>query len=124
MSEPIPRAAGEGRRISGASAPNARACSGAASPGPAKASRPPGRRARPMFVNAATGSSKNITPPRLTATSKAAVGNAYTWASPSSKVALVMPSPVAVVRARAIIGAEMSTPRTWPAVRRAANRVK
>ena len=40
-----------------------------------KAIRPPGLRARPMLANAATGSSKNITPKRLTTASKLAGGS-------------------------------------------------
>jgi hypothetical protein len=38
------------------------------------ASRPLGRMARPMLVNAATGSAKNIVPKRLIAMSKRSAG--------------------------------------------------
>jgi hypothetical protein len=46
--------------------------------------RPPGRRARPMLVNAATGSAKNIAPNRLMQRSKCAGGNGCTSASNGS----------------------------------------
>ncbi|MFK4599318.1 hypothetical protein RKD30_005985 [Streptomyces pristinaespiralis] len=69
-----------------ASRPRARPSSpsGAAGRGQTNARRPPGRRDRPMFVNAAVWSAKNITPPRLIATSWPPAGNGCTWASPHS----------------------------------------
>ena len=44
-------------------------------------SRAAGRRARPMLVNAATGSVKNIVPNLLMQTSKLVGGKRWTWAS-------------------------------------------
>ncbi|SFJ19680.1 hypothetical protein SAMN05216275_10751 [Streptosporangium canum] len=48
-----------------------------------KASRPPGRSARPMLANAATGSAKNMIPNRLTATSKPSTGRVSTGPPPA-----------------------------------------
>ena len=78
------------------------------------AKRPPGVIARPMFANAATGSAKNITPKRLTASDRAAGANGWTCASPRSKVTLVRPSSAARIRARASIAVERSTPSASP----------
>ena len=89
------------------------------------ARRPPGRSAEPMFVKAATGSAKNITPKRLMATSKAPGRKGWTWASPCSKRMVVRPSASADCCARASIGPDRSTASTDPpaAAARAASRL-
>ena len=65
-----------------------------------RATRPPGRNARPMLAKAATGSEKNIAPKRLMATSNAPASNGCTCASARSNVTLSMPSATARSRAR------------------------
>jgi hypothetical protein len=83
-------------------------------------SRPPGRVERARFVNAASGSPKNIAPWRLSTTSKCASGNGWTWASACSKDAFA----TARDRASAIIRDDRSTPSALPpAAWRAASRV-
>jgi hypothetical protein len=52
-----------------------------------------------MLANAATGSSKNITPKRLTTASKLAGGSGQTWASPLWKDTLAIPAASARRRA-------------------------
>jgi hypothetical protein len=77
-----------------------------------------------MLANAATGSSKNIVPNLLIVRSNCFAGKRWTWASARSKVTLRSPSTRATSRARAIIGADRSTPSAPPAVAmRAASRV-
>ena len=79
------------------------------------ASRPPGRSARPMLVNAAAGSSKNITPNRLTAASYSpSVASSSTWQSPATKRRLSTPSASASSRPRASICSDRSTPTARP----------
>jgi hypothetical protein len=46
--------------------------------------RPPGSAAPAMFLNAASGSAKNMVPNRLMTRSKLAAGNGWTCASPRS----------------------------------------
>ena len=48
-----------------------------------------------MFANAATGSSKNITPNREITASNRAGPKGYTWTSPCSKATFARPDPAA-----------------------------
>src|SRR5947209_16676741 len=78
----------------------------------ANASRPEGFNALRMLANDATGSAKNITPKREASRSKLRGSNGYTVASASAKST---GSPDgALARARASIGADMSTPNACP----------
>jgi hypothetical protein len=87
-----------------------------------RTSRPSGRRARAMLVNAATGSPKNIDPCRLRARSTLSGEKGWTWASTWRKVAFVSCSSAARRRASAIMREDRSTPAPATA-RLAASRV-
>jgi len=66
------------------------------------------------LANAATGSSKNITPKRLTTASKLAGGSGWTWVSPWRNDTPAIPAASARRRAQASIGPETSRPITEP----------
>ncbi len=68
-----------------------------------------------MLPNAATGSSKNIEPNRLIATSKPPAGNWCTWASACWKLTFVSPSSLLTRRACSSICADRSMPSALPA---------
>ncbi len=87
-----------------------------------RATRPPGRSAPPMLVNAATGSSKNMMPNRLIARSNGGSAKRWTCASACRKVAFVNPSAAATSRARASIFDDRSIPSALPAVAARARR--
>jgi integrase len=74
--------------------------------------RPPGRRARRIWANAAVGSSKNITPKRENRMSNAPSGGSALLAS--ATLNRTGASWGASARARPISGSDMSTPSTWP----------
>src|SRR5438105_8950493 len=80
----------------------------------AKAMRPPGRRWRRMFANAATGSAKNMTPNWLITASNGAPGMSSTCASPTTKRTFGTPASAARLVARFASGAERSNPTTPP----------
>ncbi len=98
---------------SGAAAPSAVVMNGfdAALRQAITCSSPPSRTACRRFANAATGSSKNITPKRETIRSKRAGSNGYTCALAQMNSAGA-PSRSARALATAISGSEMSTPCT------------
>ena len=77
--------------------------------------RPPSAVARRRLANAATGSSKNMTPNRLITTSKVPGANGWTWASACSNVTLAGPPSASVsALAASTMGRPMSTPSAAP----------
>jgi hypothetical protein len=75
-------------------------------------SRPFGRAAVRKLLNAAQGSSKNMTPKREYTASNALGAKAYACASPSASA--IVGRPATRSRARSSIGGDISTPSTCP----------